>query len=173
LPSVTSLACGARDACIAGGAAPLHPGDKAVGAAVATQNGGTWGPARLLDTGGLPAAQPGQPPPGGEPGPPVNSQVTSVSCTPTGDCLAAGFYNGPPTSLGPNVREPFLSSRKSGTWSAAGVIPGLPALDGGRGSSVAGVVYSGAGQWVLTGTYEAVLAYLGGTEPFVTVIPAG
>jgi hypothetical protein len=111
-------------------------------------------------------------------GPLVNSQVTSVSCTPTGACLAAGFYNGPPNFLGANSKEAFLAFRKSGTWSAAGTIPGLPALDGTRGSSVTAIAYAGAGHWALTGTYDAgntrdaLQSYLGDDEPFVAMIPA-
>jgi hypothetical protein len=107
----------------------------------------------------------------------VNSQVTSVSCTPAGDCLAAGFYNGPTTSAGAIPEEAFLAFRKSGTWSAAGTIPGMTALDGARGSSVTAITYAGAGHWALTGTYDAgnqdpLQSYLGDTEPFVAMIPA-
>jgi hypothetical protein len=108
----------------------------------------------------------------------VNSQVTSVSCTPTGDCLAAGFYMGPANFLGNSPKEAFLAFRKSGTWSAAGTIPGMPALDGARGSTVSAIAYSGAGTWALTGTYDAgnsqdpTQSYLGDAEPFVAMIPA-
>ena len=178
MAGVTSLSCSAAGTCTAVGTAALHPGDQAVGAAVTTEDGGTWEPARLLDTRRLPGAQPGQPPAPGLTGPLVNSQLTSVSCTPTGACLAAGFYNGPPNFLGANSKEAFLAFRKSGTWSAAGTIPGLPALDGARGSGVTALAYAGAGHWALTGTYDAggtkdaIQSYLGDDEPFVAMIPA-
>jgi hypothetical protein len=177
MAQVTSLSCSAAGTCIAGGAAFLHPGDRPVGAAVATEDGGTWKPARLLDASRLPGAQPAQPPAPDPGGPLVNSQVTSVSCTPAGDCLAAGFYSGPPTLLA-STEEAFLAFGKSGTWSAAGTVPGMPALAGARGSTVTAIAYSGAGHWALTGTYDAgntqdpAQTYLGDAEPFVAMIPA-
>jgi hypothetical protein len=178
MAQVTSLTCSAAGTCTAGGTAFLHPGQRPVGAAVATEDGGTWEPARLLGTSRLPGAQPAQPPAPDGGGPLVNSQVTSVSCTHTGDCLAAGFYMGPPGFLGNSPKEAFLAFRKSGTWSAAGTIPGMPALDGARGSTVSAIAYSGAGQWALTGTYDAgntqdpAQSFLGDAEPFVAMIPA-
>jgi hypothetical protein len=178
MAGVTSLSCSAAGTCTAAGTAALHPGDQAVGAAVTTEDGGTWKPARLLGTSHLPGAQPGQPPSAGWTGPLVDSQVTSVSCTATEACLAAGFYNGPPNAFGVSPREAFLAFRKAGTWSAARTIPGLPALDGARGSSVTAIAYSGNGHWALTGTYDAgntrdaLQSYLGDDEPFVAMIPA-
>jgi hypothetical protein len=76
-----------------------------------------------------------------------SAQVTSVSCASAGNCAAGGYY------LNRYHRHAFVALERNGRWGQAIPVPGLRALNMGRGSIVNSVSCAPAGSCAAGGTY--------------------
>jgi hypothetical protein len=74
------------------------------------------------------------------------AQVSSVSCASAGNCAAGGFYRD-------HGQEGFVVSERNGRWGQAIQIPGLAALNQGRGAEVYWVSCGAANSCVAGGDY--------------------
>ena len=113
---VTSVSCSADGDCAAGGYyTDRHHHQQGF---VAAEHNGHW--ARATAVPGLVALNKGR-----------SAQVDSVSCTPVGYCVAAGYYASGP--FRPKIRFPrqqaFTATEQNGRWGPAAQIPGLAALN--------------------------------------------
>ena len=103
------ISCSAPGDCVVGGdytgQAPPS-GQLPSGAFTATEIDGTWGNAQPVDTSELVGAS--------------DSTISSISCTSTGNCTAAGRYWSPAGS----PAQAFLVTETDGAWSAAQQVPG-------------------------------------------------
>ncbi len=130
---VNSVSCGTAGSCLAGGY--YTDGDHAQ-AFVAIEDNGTWGTATgvpglaALNTGGR------------------STQVLTVSCTPTGDCAAGGFY-----SDRSHHRQGFVASEDNGVWGTTIEVPGLGALNAGGDAEVSSVSCPSPGDCAAGGFY--------------------
>jgi hypothetical protein len=131
---IDSLSCGSAGNCSAGGSYTGPAGD--VQAFVVTERHGAWGSAEQvpgsasLNTGG-------------------DAVIYSVSCGSAGTCSAGGSYSGA------DGQQAFVVNDKSGTWGDAEQVPGLAALNTGRGAGIVSVSCSSAGNCSAGGYYSA------------------
>jgi cytochrome c551/c552 len=127
-----ALSCASAGNCSAGGVYQDKSGNQQ--AFVADEKNGTWGSAAevpgtaTLNKGG-------------------NAQITSVSCTSAGNCVAGGDYTGG------SGTEAFTVTEKKGTWGAAKQVPGSAALNQGGFASVASLSCPSAGDCSAGGQY--------------------
>jgi hypothetical protein len=115
---VLSVSCGAAGDCAAGGYYYSKAGQQGF---VVSEIDGTWGDA--IELPGL--AQLNRD---------GSAEVGSVSCDPTGDCAAGGYYKDARGRV-----QGFVASELSGTWESAIVVPGLAALNAGGRAEVTSV----------------------------------
>jgi hypothetical protein len=129
---VNSVSCGSRGNCVAGGS--YLDGHGLTQALVVSQVNGTWGTARKVP--GTAALNQGG-----------DARLTSVSCSPGGNCSAGGDY-----SDGSGVHHVFVISRVNGTWGTAIEVPGMAALGPG-GADLTSVSCGSAGNCSAGGDY--------------------
>jgi Fibronectin type III domain len=132
--SLTSTSCPAAGACVAVGSYT----DSSINlqALIETQSGGVWS-ASTVDLSPIPPATNDS-----------NPQLTSVSCTAVGDCVAVGnFYD----ALGP---EGLIETEKNGTWTAAKLnLSSLPSVNGIPNVSLTSVSCPSTGNCAAVGNY--------------------
>jgi len=127
-----TLSCASAGNCGAGGFYQDKSGNQQ--AFVADEKDGTWGSAEqvpgtaTLNTGG-------------------NAEITSVSCTSAGNCVAGGNYTGG------SGTEAFTVTEKNGTWGNAEQVPGSAALNLGGFAYVASLSCASAGDCSAGGQY--------------------
>jgi cytochrome c551/c552 len=126
------VSCASAGNCSAGGVYQDKSGNQQ--AFVADEKNGTWGSAEevpgtaTLNKGG-------------------NAQITSVSCTSAGNCVAGGDYTGG------SGTEAFTVTDKNGTWGTAKQVPGSAALNLGGFAYVASLSCPSAGNCSAGGQY--------------------
>jgi hypothetical protein len=128
---VTSMSCSQAGSCVAGGSY-TSSGSQAF---VAVENNGTWGTATPVP--GLAALNVGG-----------NAEVSSMSCSSAGGCVAVGFYQDAQSH-----RQVFVASENNGTWGTATPVPGLIALNAGGHATVEQVSCGAAGDCAAGGSY--------------------
>ncbi|MDX6481532.1 MAG: trimeric autotransporter adhesin [Gaiellaceae bacterium] len=96
---------------------------------VVDETNGTWGTAITV------------------PGATRDAQVTAISCSTPGNCVAGGDFQG---ATGYTA---FLASEVDGTWGAAQEPAGLSSLNSGWGASIASISCASPGNCVAGGTY--------------------
>ncbi len=127
-----ALSCASAGNCGAGGFYQDKAGNQQ--AFVADEKDGTWGSAEevpgtaTLNKGG-------------------NAEITSVSCTSAGNCVAGGNYTGG------SGTEAFTVTEKNGTWGIAKQVPGSAALNLGGFAYVASLSCASAGDCSAGGQY--------------------
>ena len=140
---VNSVSCSSDGNCVAAGY--YTDSSNHTQAFVANEVNGNWGSAQevagTLNAGGY-------------------AQVSSVSCSSDGNCVAGGYY-----AVNANgVAQSFSVVESSGTWSAASLIPGLSSLTTGsnQGSLFNAVSCPTTGTCAAGGAVGT--SYFGGTE---------
>jgi hypothetical protein len=145
---VVSVSCWSAGNCAAGGyydgRFPDFTAPQAL-AFVVDQKNGRWG--KAVQVPGTAALNKGG-----------YAEVSSVSCTRRGTCVAAGFY----TDAGAH-QQGFVASLRGGRWGAAVQLPGLAALNTGGDAQVDSVSCSSPGNCAAGGSYSDA----GGTQGFV------
>ncbi len=131
------VSCWAPGDCSASGTYDDHSGNTL--SYVDVEDGGTWKPAR--DVTGVVAGA-------------VSVQITAMSCSTLGSCLAIGYY----TTLAEEQSffgsgTPFLVEEVGGVWHPAIKVPGLAALDQYASTGLDAVSCSSAGNCAVAGTY--------------------
>jgi len=106
-------------------------------AAGAARAAGSWGKAMKVP--GLAALNTGG-----------NARVSSVSCASAGNCAAGGDYWQPGDRY-----QGFVADERNGVWGTAIEVPGLAALNTGRGASVGSVSCASPGNCAAGGDYSA------------------
>jgi len=96
-----------------------------------------WGPAQRVHI----SASLGQDP-----------NVTAISCPAPGNCVAGGVYYADPGF------QAFIIEQKEGVWGNAQPIPGMAALDGGRGSEILSISCSSPGNCAVVGDADDLSA---------------
>jgi hypothetical protein len=139
IAEVTSLSCAKAGDCAAGVTLPVTValaggGTELIGEAfVANEHGGTWSAPQPVK--GIPAGQ--------------RSDISSVSCWSTGNCMAGGsFFNGHGHAL--------LVAEIGGSWRDGIEVPGisdLPGFSSSDNAQVLSVSCPGAGACTASGTY--------------------
>jgi hypothetical protein len=104
---------------------------------VAVERDGVWG--KAIEVPGLGALNLGG-----------FAQVSSLSCASAGSCAAGGVY----TLSDGFSSQAFVVVERNGVWGKAIDVPGLAALDTGRGSDVTSVSCASAGNCVAGGGYS-------------------
>jgi hypothetical protein len=133
--AVTSVSCSSAGNCAAAGYYTDGSGDRQ--AFVVGQVNGTWGQAievpgtATLNAGGA-------------------AEASSVSCSPAGNCAAAGYYTD-----GSGDRQAFVVGQVNGTWGQAIEVPGTAALNADGNAEVTSVSCSSAGNCAAAGQYFA------------------
>jgi hypothetical protein len=131
---INSVSCASAASCTAAG----YYTDRASSSSafVVSQRNGTWGKAEEVPGTAALSKQGGF------------AAVDSVSCPSPGNCTAVGHY-----AIGVNGFRPFVVSEKNGTWGQAGQVPGLAALDTGKGSALGQVSCFSPGNCTAGGNY--------------------
>jgi hypothetical protein len=80
------------------------------------------------------------------------AQVTSMSCSSAGNCVAGGYYAHAGTG-GVAQDEPFVVSETNGTWGTAAEVTGASALNTGNNAQVTSVSCGSAGNCLAGGYY--------------------
>jgi hypothetical protein len=124
LAQVSSVSCGSRGNCAAGG---NYFNSRQGLAFVVSERNGTW--RKAINVPGLPA-----------PNPFDESAVRSVSCGAAGNCAAGGYY----TDRSHNLQA-FVVNETNGTWRKAIEVPGTAALNKGGFAQVWSVSCATAG----------------------------
>jgi hypothetical protein len=90
------------------------------------------------------------------------ADVSSISCSSPGNCVAAGSYfawEGP---------APFVVEEVDGTWGTAHPLPGMTTLNnGGNGGSVASISCPSDGNCTVGGTYSEHVPHANNAQAFV------
>src|ERR1700691_3984465 len=133
--------------------------------AVLAGGAAVWGAVLLADTGVVAAgAGPAELTAG------VPAQISSVSCSRAGNCVAGGNYT---DSSGQT--QGFVVSRQDGVWGQAIEVPGLAALNTGGDAQVLAMSCAPAGSCVAGGQYSAgggcVAAERNGRWARATLVP--
>ncbi len=129
-----SVACPSSGGnCAAGGV--YTEADQSEHGFVALERHGRWG--RAIDVPGLAVLDVGG-----------SAAVNSVSCDPTGDCVAGGSY------LDENQKQQaFVAVEHDGHWGTAVPVPGLAGLSTGNGSKVTSTSCDSSGHCEAIGSY--------------------
>jgi hypothetical protein len=132
--AIGAVSCGSAGNCSAGG---FSVGKSGAGQAfVVSEQDGTWGTAEEVP--GLAALNTGG-----------DAEVSSVSCTPAGNCGAGGYY------VDARGIQAFVVSEKNGTWRTAEEVPGTAALNIGGNAQVSSVSCASAGNCSAGGYYNS------------------
>jgi hypothetical protein len=138
---VTSVSCGSKTACAAGGFYTDRAGHSQ--GFVVSERSGRWYAAASVP--GLAAMNGGG-----------NAQVTSVSCSSAGNCAAGGFYAAVSVNIFTMTQaQGFVVSERDGRWAGAVQMPVLPPASTGQIAAVTSVSCATAGN-CLAGGYEPV-----------------
>ncbi len=135
LAEVTSVSCGAKGSCTAGGFYTDRSGN--FQGFVVRQKNGVWD--RAIEVPGLGTLNAGG-----------AAEVLSVSCGPAGSCAAGGFY----ADKSGNDGQGFVVGEKNGAWGKAIEVPGLGTLNaGGSLAAVTSVSCAPGGNCAAGGVY--------------------
>jgi hypothetical protein len=128
---VSSVSCASARYCAAGG---FYSGASGTQAFVVTERHGTWSSAvQVLGTGAGKS----------------RALVSSVSCAPTGSCVAGGSYRD-----GSGQAQAFLVSERNGSWMRPEQVPRTAALNVDGNANVTSVSCPSAGRCAAAGTYQ-------------------
>src|SRR5215469_160632 len=130
---VNSVSCSSAGNCAAGGY--YTTGADYVEAFVASERNGHWSTA--IEVPGTAALNVRR-----------NAWVYSVSCPPTGNCTAGGYY----TDNDFNIQA-FVASQRNGRWGTVIAVPGLARLNSGGNAPVHSVSCPSAGNCTVAGEY--------------------
>ncbi|HUC58173.1 MAG TPA: hypothetical protein VMA95_12280 [Streptosporangiaceae bacterium] len=130
---VLSMSCAAAGQCAAGGYYYNQQGQQGF---VVSELDGTWGNA--IEVPGLAALNADG-----------SAEVLSVSCDPTGDCVAGGTYKD-----ARKRHQGFVASEAGGTWGNATYVPGLVAMNQGGQAATTSVWCPSAGTCAAGGYYK-------------------
>jgi Bacterial Ig-like domain (group 3) len=128
---------------------------------VVTETGGAWGTAEELP--GIADLNAGQ-----------QAAVSSISCTPGGNCAVGGDY-----STASGEQQAFVADETSGTWQRAEEVPGTGALDVHGEAGVTSISCASPGNCGATGTYVGstggvfVASEINGTWRTAKAVPDG
>ena len=81
------------------------------------------------------------------------AEVTSVSCSSPGNCVAGGSYTSGRSAGGASFISAFVVSQVNGTWGTARQVPGIAALNTAEQASVTSVSCSSSGNCSAGGFY--------------------
>jgi Bacterial Ig-like domain (group 3) len=137
---LSGVSCPAAGDCTAAG----HYRDGGAGSGlpfVMDSSAGTWGaPREVSGVAGLSTPSP------------VYADLTSVSCTSAGNCVAGGSYNLSSTD-GQLHMQPFLATETGGSWGQAQPVAGVTTLDPGGWANLRSVSCADSGDCTAIGFY--------------------
>ncbi|HEV2451591.1 MAG TPA: hypothetical protein VGS62_06665 [Streptosporangiaceae bacterium] len=135
--ALNSVSCVAPGQCSAGGY--YTDSAKHTQGYLVDQNRGNWGTAQQVP--GLAALNLGG-----------RAAITSMSCTPAGDCAAGGYY----TDVS-GLQQAFVVDKTGGVWGTAQQVPGIGAINRGKpGATVLSLACGAAGDCGAGGYYSDV-----------------
>jgi hypothetical protein len=152
---LSSVSCASAGNCVAGGNYNV-PADFQGGVFepfVASERDGRW--SKAIEVPGIPAPSTSICEPDSNSC--VAGQVSSVSCSPAGNCAVGGWYDTPAI----NGAAAFAARYQNGRWTGVVEIPGLEALDTAKASQVNSVSCTRGGFCAVGGSYSVGEPYVG------------